>query len=83
MHDDRLVEEIEGVIVARLGDVVEVADDLPRRPEHPLGLVGEEFLVVIEPARQAHELVRVRIGGGELLVGRQGFVHHLCSIGRR
>ena len=80
--DDRLVEEIEGVIVARIGNIVQMTHDLPPRPEHALGLVREEFLVVIEPARQADEFIRVRIGGGELLVGRQGFVHHSCSIGR-
>jgi hypothetical protein len=80
--DDRLVEEVEGVIVARLRDVVDMADHLPRRPEHPLGLVSEEFRVMIEPARQAQELVRVRIGGGKLPVRRQGFVHrHYPSAG--
>jgi hypothetical protein len=30
---------------------------------------------VVEPARQTDELVRVRIGGGELPVRWQGFVH--------
>ncbi len=81
--DDRLVEEIEGVIVARLRDIVDVADDLPRWSEYALGLVREEFIVVIEPTRQADELVRVRIGSGELPVGRQGFVHRQSSTGTK
>src|SRR5690606_15299954 len=64
-HDkDRLAEKIEGVKVARPGNVVQMADELPRRTENPLRLVREEVLIAVEPGRQARELVRVDVFDG-------------------
>jgi hypothetical protein len=60
-HDQALAEEVEGVEVPRLGNVRQVADDLPAGAEHRRLLRLEEICVVIDPAGQA-EVGEVRVG---------------------
>ena len=59
--DDALAEIVDRVEIAGVGDLVLVADDLPRRPQHTLDLDRMIFGIGIEPAGQAP--VGIRIGG--------------------
>ena len=52
-HDDALADEAEGVEIAGLGNIVQVADHLPGRGEDPFPLGGKEAGVGIDPPRQA------------------------------
>src|SRR5262249_27738849 len=47
-----LAEEVEGLVVARLRDIVQVAHHLPRGAEHRLPFALEEALVGVEPGGQ-------------------------------
>jgi hypothetical protein len=58
-RNDRLVEQIEAVIVADLGNVVAVADQLPAGAEDRALLQLEEIRVVVDPPGQT-KIVLVR-----------------------
>ena len=46
-------DEVEALVVAGVRNLRDVADDLPRWPEHPLALEREEFRIRVGPGRQA------------------------------
>ena len=61
-HDHALAEIFECPPVAGLRNLADVANNLRRRTEERLLLRLEEFRVVLEPARKAHIVERVRRG---------------------
>ncbi len=77
-RDDRLAQKIKGDVVAGVLDILDVAHDLPGRAEYMLGFVGEEFGVVIDPSRQALELLGIVLCLALGEVWRQRFAHR-CS----
>src|SRR4051812_26983504 len=58
-REEHLAHEVETLEVARVRDLGQVADDLPRRAEHAFALELQEFRVEIGPRRQAEV-----VGGG-------------------
>src|SRR5215207_7188208 len=62
-RDDRFVEQIEAVVVAALGNIVAVADQLPAGAEDRALLQLEKIAVVVDPPGQA-EVVPIRLSWG-------------------
>ena len=54
-----IAQKIEREIVSGVRDVIDLAHDLPGWSQHTLGLIGEEFVVVVEPSRQAEGFVGI------------------------
>ena len=61
---DRLVQEVEGLVVALLGHVAHVADELPGLLEDGLLLELEEFGIPVDPAGQAEIVLSAEVRGG-------------------
>ena len=62
-RNDRFVEQVEAVIIADLGNVVAVADQLPAGAEDRALLQLEEIGVVVDPPGQAEVVLIRRVGG--------------------
>ncbi|MOA36284.1 hypothetical protein D3C78_1577980 [compost metagenome] len=69
-HGHPLAEELEGDVVARVGDLADVAGDVPGAREDCLLLQLEEAFVVVDPAGQG-----VVVAVIDLRAGRDGLVH--------
>ena len=76
--EDALVQEVEGLVVAGVGHVVDVADDLPGLPKQRPLLQLEEARVGVEPRRQALLRRRRRPLREGLLGAHAGALRHLA-----
>ena len=67
-RDQGLAEEIEGMVIAGIGYVVEMAHHLPGSREYPLLLGLEEIGIAVDPPRQTESLeVRGTVRGQVVL----------------
>ena len=55
-RDQGLAQEIQGVVIAGIGYVVEVAHDLPGRGEYALLLGLQEIRIPVDPAGETESL---------------------------
>ena len=60
-HDHAFTQIVQRLIVARIGNLVHMADDLPRRTEDPLHLKIHEFLIGVDPPRKTEIGVRIDV----------------------
>src|SRR5579871_4653757 len=72
-HDDRLAEDAQGQIVARILDFLLACDHQPVGKEHPLLLEAEHFRMPIEISRRVSGLADRKARGFEPLSYRYGF----------
>jgi len=79
-RDHAFADKIERVIIARIGDVADMADDLPRRPDHARDLDVEIFGIGIEPAREAPIGIRIVIADNVHLAMRHAASIACCTI---
>ena len=78
--NDRFAQEIEGVVVARLRHIVDVADELPARAKDGSFLQLEEIGVGIDPRRQPYcVVIRIVCGTRYGLSGLNGYIHKVAS----
>src|SRR5271165_1155371 len=77
-HHDAFRAQIEGLEVARLGDGIDVAHDLPARQQNPLELEPGQFRMVIDPGRQGMP----QLAQGLVGALRDGYVGHGVPLRR-
>ena len=66
----RLAHEVQGVVIAGIGNIVKMAYDLPGSGENAFLLGFQEIRIPVDPARQAESFRIDRLQSGKVVIHR-------------